>query len=387
MTGITVTTPADREELLAFVPVHRRTYLMSPSDGEEWANWVQPENTRIARRDGRAIGGMQLVPMGQWFGGRSVPMTGISAVGIEPAERASGAGTAFMGDVLRELNDKGVALSALYAATHKVYRSCGYEFAGDNLRYRIDTDHCDGRDRTLEIEHTTDRQAIKDLYTERSRRTSGPLERSEWFWERVFEPWKRETDAYLVNGANGPEGYIVYSRTTGDGRGHMNADVAVLTPAAARRIVSFIADHRSFIETFGWMGPPADPIAFQLAEPRRKVHVSFPWMLRIVDLKAALTERGYPVAVGAELHLRIADGLIASNSGDFVLRVDGGKAELQQGGEGRLRIDIRSLSPLYTGYASARELLSIGAIEGSEDDLALADMVFAGPAPWLADAF
>jgi predicted acetyltransferase len=388
MANITVSAPSDVEELKAFLPVHRRTYLMSAEDGEAWAGWVPLENVRIAQRDGVPIGGMTLVPMGQWFGGRSVPMTGISGVGIEPAERASGGGTAFMSEVLRELYSSGVALSSLYPATNTVYRRCGYELAGDNIRYRLDTDHADVRDRSLTIENTTDHDTIKSLYTQRNRRTAGPLDRSERFWERIFEPWKREADAYLISGSDGPEGYVVYNRAPGEAvRGHMYADVVALTPAAVRRIIAFVADHRSFIETFNWNGSPADPIAFHLSEPRRKVMLSWPWMTRIVELRAALTERGYPVAVEGELHLRVSDDVLSGNDGSFILRVAGGKAELEPGGAGRVGIDIRGLAPLYTGYSSAHELLSTGYIEGSDEDLALADAMFAGPAPWLPDFF
>ncbi len=46
------------DELNAFVPIHRRTYFMSPDDGQAWADWVPAvENFRIARRGDRTIGG------------------------------------------------------------------------------------------------------------------------------------------------------------------------------------------------------------------------------------------------------------------------------------------------------------------------------------------
>ena len=387
MSDITVAPPADLEELKAFLPVHRRTYLIAAEDAESWLS-RQIENVRIAKRGGKAIGGMTLVPMGQWFGGRSVPMTGISSVGIEPAERASGGGTEFMAQVLTELHNSGVALSSLYPATQTVYRRCGYELAGDHIRYVLETDDANVRDRGLKVELTTDRDAIAALYNARALRTAGVLDRPERMWQRVFEPWNREADAYLVTGDDGPEGYVVYNRTPGEAvRGKMWADVCALTPAAVRRIISFIADHRSFVETFNWNGAPADPFTFHLSEPRRKVQLSWPWMLRIIDVASALTARGYPAGVDAEVHLRVADDLIASNDGDFVLKVSGGKAEVTSGGEGRLRVDIRGLAPLYSGYTSAHELLAIGYIDGSEDDLAAASAVFAGPAPWLADFF
>ena len=115
--------------------------------------------------------------------------------------------------------------------------------------------------------------------------------------------------------------------------------------------------------------------------------MSWPWMLRIIDVRRALGERGYAPTHESELHLRVRDDLLPANDGAFVLRVSGGKGEVESGGDGRLQIDVRGLAPLYSGYASAHELISTGYIEGAEADLGLADAVFAGPAPWMADFF
>jgi predicted acetyltransferase len=167
---LTIAAPADVDELKAFLPVHLRTYRRSLEDAEAWADALPIEHFRILRRGGRPIGGMNLIPMGQWFGGRAVGMTGIGSVGIEPAERASGAGTAFMTMALEELHAGGVPLSTLYPATQTVYRRAGYELAGHFIRYRLSTDHIDVRDRTLDVEFTEDREALTRIYNERARR-------------------------------------------------------------------------------------------------------------------------------------------------------------------------------------------------------------------------
>jgi predicted acetyltransferase len=325
--------------------------------------------------------------MGQWFGGRPVRMTGISAVGIEPAERARGSGTEFMRAVLEELRASDVPLSTLYPATQTIYRRCGYELAGDFVHYRLDADHIDVRDRKLDVELTDDRDTIKAIYGAFAARTSGMLDRSDEWWNRVFEPWKRDVSIYVARGDTGPEGYILYWRDDGEPRDRMVAEVIALTASARRRILTFAADHRSFIGSFEWVGPPAEPTRFFLSEPRVAVHRSWPWMLRLVDVSAALTERGYAQAVDAELHLDVTDDVLPANSGRFVLRVCGGKAEVQSGGDGALRIDVRALAPLYTGYMSAHELLATGYVQGDEQSLLAADAIFGGPAPWLADFF
>ncbi len=50
-------------------------------------------NLRAIRRDSRLAGGLVLLPLGQWFGGRSVPMTGLAAVMVAPEFRARGVAT------------------------------------------------------------------------------------------------------------------------------------------------------------------------------------------------------------------------------------------------------------------------------------------------------
>ena len=383
--GLTVRAPSDLDELKAFLPVHLRTYRRTREEAEEWAGALPIEHFRIAYHGGRAIGGMNLIPMGQWFGGRAVPMTGIGSVGIEPAERASGAGTAFMRTVLEELHSSGVALSTLFPATQTVYRRCGYESAGHYIRYRMRTDDIDVRDRTLDVEHTQDRAEIKRLYDERAWTANGTLDRGPFMWERVLRADK--ADAYLMIGANGAEGYIHSTRQGTDDRDQMNAHIVGLTRAATRRILTFIADHRSFVGTVEWTGSPAEPFIFQLSEPRVDVHWSFPWMTRIVDVPAALAARGYPDQIDADLHLRVHDDVLAPNDGSFVLRVAGGKAEVQPGGRGALQIDVRGLAPLYTGYASPDELAAAGLLEADEPARLTASAIFAGPTPWSADFF
>ncbi len=294
-----------------------------------------------------------------------------------------------MREIVLELHREGVPLSSLYPATNTVYRRCGYELAGSHIRYRLETDQADARDRSLRIEFTEDRDAIRDVYAEYARRTAGLLDRNDDLWNRVFEPYKQEaSQSYLVEGERGPEGYVVYYRTPREAMGQdMYANVVALTADAARRIVTFIADHRSFIRTFNWTGPVGDPLNFVLSEPRGTVRMSWPWMTRVVDVERALKDRGYPAGLNAELHLEIRDNLITGNDGSFVLRVRDGTGAVERGGRGSLRLDVRGLAPLYTGYMSAHELLNTGYIEGSDTDLAALSAAFAGPAPWLADFF
>jgi len=50
-------------------------------------------------------------------------------------------------------------------------------------------------------------------------------------------------------------------------------------------------------------------------------------------------------------------------------------------------MDVRGLSPLYSGYLPPAALKAVGYLDGPDEDVALLATVFAGPAPWMPDHF
>ncbi|WP_372240400.1 sterol carrier protein domain-containing protein [Corallococcus sp. CA049B] len=73
--------------------------------------------------------------------------------------------------------------------------------------------------------------------------------------------------------------------------------------------------------------------------------------------------------------------------GRFVLEVEGGTARVRPGGEGRLKLHVRALAPLYTGFLTPRALQLAGMLTGDDASLDAASALFSGPAPSLRDMF
>lgn len=391
MSDFDIGTPGNDDDLAALRAERRRTYNVGADDAEAWLDRARRtiDDIRVVRRGGRIAGGAWLIPMAQWFGGRSVPMTGIGGVGVDPHERATGAGSALMRSIVEELHAAGCALSTLYPATQPVYRRVGYEIAGSRFVYSIPANLVDVRDRSLDIElcDPVTADALAGMYDDRARSTSGNLDRTERFWERIEYDPKGELQGYRVNGSSGPEGYVVFTQS-GRIKFDLNVrDMVALTPSAARRLWTFFADHRSFVDKVTWVGGPGDPFAYHLREQEWDVDSVARWMVRVIDVERALAERGYPAGLEAEVHLAVADDVLPRNHASFVLRVADGKAEVTRGGRGSVKIDVRGLAPLYTGFLAPQELVATGYIEGPDEDLARAAAIFAGPAPWLADYF
>jgi len=361
----------------------------------DWIARVGLDSFRVVRRDGAIIGGLATIKMAQWFGGQRVPMAGVSAVGVAPEMRGSGAGSLMLRRALTELHAEGMALSALYPATLPYYQRAGYERAGVRVTYELPLEAITVGERTLDLVPVEPAHyaELRRAYEQHARRAAGNLDRPDWIWTQKLEPSDKQPFRYMVRRDGQVEGYVVY--TQGGRSDPLNVlDVCVLTPEAGRRLLALFAGYRSMVEHVVWNGGPLDPLVYLLDEQltagaRAKVKVvrALDWMLRIVDVAAALGARGYPAGLSAELHLEVRDDLLAANNRRFVLDVADGRGQVRLGGQGRIQLGVRELAALYTGFMACAELSAIGAISGPAIDMALADALFSGPRPWIADMF
>ena len=361
----------------------------------EWLETLGLGNCRAIRRDGRFVAGLGFASFGQWFGGASVPMAGITAVGVAPDWRGTGVGTALMRRTMEDLRAAGVPLAALYPASLRFYRRAGFERAGQRITYELPLESIDVDDRSLDLVpfDAGEYALVHQIYEQAARLAAGNLDRPAWMWQRRLEPKDKQTYRFLARNGARDEGYIVFTQA-GRNDPLMISDVCALTPGAGRRILGLLAGYRSVIEHVTWSGGPLDPLVYLLGEQltggtRNKARVvrTLDWMLRIVHVAGALSARGYPPGLSAELHFAIDDQLLPANAGRWVLRVAGGRGELEPGGEGRIRLHVRDLAAIYSGFLAPHECAYLGTIAGPAEDLALAGAVFSGPRPWIADMF
>jgi len=100
--------PRDECELKQFGRIVTEAFVVPADRTPPYFDAVGRENLRLLWRDGTLIGGLAVLPKGQWFGGQAVPMAGIAVVAVPPEHRAGGAATELLTVVLRELRDAGL---------------------------------------------------------------------------------------------------------------------------------------------------------------------------------------------------------------------------------------------------------------------------------------
>lgn len=383
--------PEGAEELAATADIISQSFAIAPAESLGMVEKTGLSSYRVLRGEGGVVATALPIPMGQWFGGRRVGLAGIGAVGVTPSARGQGTATQIMQRVLQELRGAGFPLSALYPATQPLYRRVGFEQAGSRYEIRVQAHGLDFSERSLTLRAVkpSDHEAIQEAYRRHAASRHGFLDRGPYIWDRVINPRNETAYGFLVEGAHGVEGYVyLVRRRKVDLKQEITlTDFVALTPAAARRLLSFLGDHRSLALEVVWNGSPSDPLLFLLKEQTYQVRHLFHWMLRVLDVPAALEARGYPAGVAGTLHLEVTDDLFPENQGRFVLQVSGGEGQVRRGGEGMIRLDIRALAPLYSGFLSAEALRSVGALSADDASARMATSVFSCSTPALPDMF
>ncbi|MCP3142818.1 GNAT family N-acetyltransferase [Pyxidicoccus xibeiensis] len=384
--------PRDEQELAAAAEVMQQSYAMSAADALAWAQRVGRDDLRLLRHDGQVVGTLVYMKMGQWYGGRSVPTVGVGGVGVHPVYRGHGTATTLMTHLLRDARATGAPLSTLYPATQPLYRRVGYEQAGARYEYRVQVPSLSFHERPLSLRaiEARDEAAITECYQRTARSRQGWLDRGAYVWSRVRTPRDGQAHGYLVEGTSGVEGYlyVVRKQLQGWKQELLLSDFVANTREAALRLWSFLGDHQSLATEAVWFGGGDEPLLRMLKEQTYSVKLHMHWMIRVLDVATALQARGWPAGFSGTLHLEVEDELFPENHGRFVLEVSDGEARVRRGGEGRMAMNVRTLSSLYTGFMSAEALRTMGAFVRVDDaSVRTAMALFSGPPPSIRDMF
>lgn len=358
---------------------------------DTWLASLRHSTSVGAYDGGRLVSHARVKPYRQWFGGRAVPMGGVASVAVTASHQRRGVAKATVSALLPVMRERGQVVSALYPSTVALYRSMGWERAGDYtwLDVRGPALRALGpvEGVTLRPAEQADVAGIRAAYEAVCRDTAGMLDRTGPFFDR--SPLDGDASVVVAEG-DGIEGYAIADRRN---RGHTTEvtawDVTATTVAAERAVWFWLGAGASVVPTVRAKAY-ADSLPLHLADADAAVtvHEHQRWMLRLVDAPAAVAARGWPAGLAARVDLDVRDDLVADNAGRWRLAVEGGSGSLTRGGDGTVALDVGALSALYTGYADPRTLRRAGRLTTTDEAAldALATMT-AGPRPRMLDYF
>jgi predicted acetyltransferase len=381
-------------DLDQFWELEREAFHVAPADRERWQRGERAtglDRTEGVFVDGRLAATCGVLGMGQWFGGRVVPMGGVRAVATRVEQRGRGFATRVVRASLAAMRERGEVISALYPQVMRPYRGLGWEVAGSLLFRQVSPRALAALGRPeLTVRRATeaDRPAIRACYEQVARETNGFVDRARGRWDWLFE---RLADEHWL--LAGDEGYVVYRHVDPSPAGPEGFRILVLdliatTPAALRALWATLGDASSVVPTIYFRCGPTDPLPGMLDGLDVTMSRERHWMLRLVDAPAAMAARGFPHGERAQVPLEIADDVCPANAGRWSLVVEEGSGRLERGGTGAVQLGIGALSALYSSWATTGLLARTGRLGGgSEAERAALDRAFGGPPPWMLDEF
>lgn len=379
-------------ERVALADLLSHAFAFPAADAPVWFERAGHDHVLAWREGGGLVGGLITIPMGQYFGGASVPMEGVAGVGVAPEHRANGAATRMMQALVRDMRARGVALSTLYPATVPLYQRAGYERAGGRWRTAVRPQELPTRHdpalRVVTLPSVGEGETLA-LYEAHCRLRNGPLDRGPYLWSRIQSPVRMTVRRMGIRGPDVLEGYVVVSHVAKDGHDTEVAvvDAVAATARAADAILATLGAYRSLAQEVRWHGGPHDTLTQRLRDRRHAVTLTDFWMLRLVDVPRALALRGYNPFVKAAVTFVVRDEVVPENEGAWRVAVEGGRVEVTRSEGGGVALDVRALATLYAGFRTAEALAADGLAAGDDRDLAAATALFAGATPALAEHF
>jgi predicted acetyltransferase len=168
------------------------------------------------------------------------------------------------------------------------------------------------------------------------------------------------------------------------------SDVGFMSVETGRSILGFLANYATMSQRVMLFGGPRHVLASLVPLSKFDVNVTPPWMLRILDLKRALQQRGYSPWIEVDFDLDVIDPLLPDNTGRWRFMLRKGQAVVERSTDHRrcaVRTSISGLVPVFTGLLAAEESRNLGLLGGDADALSQLTAAMTGPAPWMSDAF
>ncbi|WP_417508357.1 GNAT family N-acetyltransferase [Microbacterium sp.] len=392
---IDASSPADAE---AFVRADARGFL----DADPAADVVEADAAAIADRRnvgvfeaGAAEGSWPVATVNSWLTPLTIPggeidMWAISSVTVSGTHRRRGIARALLEGELRSAAASGTPVAGLTVSEATIYGRYGFAPAVPMAAMTIDTRRAGwaagapaGRLEYLDKEALRDNLAV--LHEVERTQRSGQVAGWERRWDRIAGLAPGNPSAAAVRGVRyldqhgAARGVLAYTLAEIPGAFRFELKISLLTAVTDEALVAlwgFALQHDLVDKVTADLRPTDDPLPWLVKDPRGvDVRVHDHGWLRILDVRAALEARTYRTPLDLVLHIEDPLGF---TSGTWRLTVADGRAKVEasDAATADATLDIGTLSAMYAGGVSARELLAAGRLTTTAEIAASLDDAF-----------
>jgi predicted acetyltransferase len=327
----------------------------------------------------------------------TLPMAGISAVGVHPTHRRRGLLRQLMATMHDDARQRGEAVAGLEASESVIYGRFGYGLAADLAEYSIDSRasafavEAPVVDLTL-LDKDEALPVLPALFDRQRLGRAGEVNRASAYWTQLLadRPHHRGELSARFH-AVCDEGYVLYraSRQTnvflGDRVTIVVEELRGCGPEIEAALWRFVLDLDLVGRVTFKRCPVDEPIRWRLADPRqlRTDNIEDRLYLRILDTAAAFEARGYRAEGDLVFDVvppAVPEGDIDAAPGRWALQTGPEGATCRRarpGEETDIRLDVSALGSLYMGGFPASLLAAGGRVEELRTGgLARADTLF-----------
>ncbi len=346
---------------------------------------IEERRTIAVYDDNLLVGRAMIWPFRQCWGGRALAMAGVAGVVVSPEYRGRGVGSALMDGAIERGRELGFPVSVLYPATVPVYRTRGWEMAGVQTRYTIQARllrELRGGSVAVREAVPDDAQTMEDLMVEiyAAFRLNGP--RVSPASELAEELQDSGVFAYIAD-----DGFVLYGW---EGKELVVYQLVASTLETARSLWAVVGSGSSVSPWVHAYLAPDDPVHQLLSECVNESTKQTRWMLRLLDLPAALAGRGFPTGLDIDVPIAVDDAQVSANCFTGRLRVAHGSGELVADGPtgtDSVRFTANGIAALYAGTPMGSLVTAGLAGGGSAEARARLDAAFVGRPAYLLEYF
>ncbi|MFL6130708.1 MAG: GNAT family N-acetyltransferase [Mycobacteriales bacterium] len=390
------------DDALGYLRTIQGTFLQPPrplqARVEFWLDRVRPDLSRAwgAFEAGTCVGTFRTLPFELTVpGARTVPADGVTAVTVAPTHRRRGLLTGLMAEGLRAAADRGDPVSILIAAEWRIYGRYGFGVATEDAVWEVDRARA-ALDPPLGVVEAVEigelRKLAPPVYDAARWARPGGIDRPEPRWDLDLglahpdgeQPEWTGRAALHRDPAGEVDGYLRWhADDTWEGMlptGTLHVDELVTTsPQAYADLWRFAIGVDLIARVRAADRPVDEPLPWLLADGRaaRQVQRWDRLWLRVLDVPAALTGRGYPTAGRTVLEVVDPDGYAA---GRFALDAGPDGADCRPTTRSAdLTVPAAVLGAAYLGGTRLRRLAAAGLVdEHSPGAVDAADRLLAG---------
>jgi predicted acetyltransferase len=345
--------PARRTDVETLADLGFRAYRVSSLEKRREFYTDHPRfglrDVRVGELDGQIVASLVLYPFTAFVRGQRLPVTGIGSVAVSPEHRRRGVAEVLLKSALREMRQRGDAISVLYPFRDSFYRRLGYGVIEVAQQLAFAPDLLPESDEARRVRRLTppDRHAVEALYERVALAGHFALARRATWWSQRL--WTHAGDWVVYEGRRRGqlEGYLYYEVDADAGPFKLSitlSEFVAATPEAHRGLVGYLASLSDQVAEVHHIAPgdngwPALLKTSQNLRPALEMSVYHDTgnavngvMMRLNDVKSALERLPVSKEARGEIALEVEDEAVPQNARAYRLRAS----------EGRLRVTLET---------------------------------------------